>query len=145
MYCVAEVGKQIIKSPRISNPQILGLIPLLQNCKFLRMYQLANRKSANFYKILTQFCLKAVLKVVFLHSCMRKFELEHYMLYFSGKKVCICGSYNSANHKNSGSATRKSAKCHNCERSASITNYFSPSIFGFAICGIYLRMASFAV
>jgi hypothetical protein len=35
----------------------------------------------------------------------------------------ICGSFESANHKKSGSTNRKSAKCQICGRFANLTNY----------------------
>jgi hypothetical protein len=46
-----------------------------------------------------------------------------------------CGSFKSANHKKSGSENRKSTKSHICGRSANLTNYLSPQIYGIS----YLR------
>ncbi len=43
--------------------------------------------------------------------------------------------------KNIGSANGESAKCQ--LRSANLTNYLSPQICGFAICGTYLRTTHF--
>ncbi len=43
--------------------------------------------------------------------------------------------FGSANRKNIGYANRKSANCHICRRSANVTNFVSPQICGFAICG----------
>ncbi len=64
---------------------------------------------------------------------------------------CICNEkkyvfadlrkFKSANHKKIWSANRKSAKCHICGMSANLTNYLSPQICEFSICGTYLRTA----
>ncbi len=54
----------------------------------------------------------------------------------------ICGSFKSANHKNLGSANRKSPNI--CGRSANLTNYLIPQICWFAIYGTYLRPPTFA-
>ncbi len=50
-----------------------------------------------------------------------------------------CGRFKSANHKEIGSANRKSAMCHICGKSANPTNYLSHKFadlrFGKLICG----------
>jgi hypothetical protein len=69
--------------------------------------------------------------------------LEHFVR-FVRRKVCICGLAEVLGPlatKEIGSANRKHEKCHNCGKSANITNYFSPQICGFAISGTYLRTA----
>ncbi len=73
-----------------------------------------------------------------------KFELEHFMYVFVRRKVknlLICQvlrpqkKFGSTNRKTIGYANRKSANCNICRRSANVTNFVSPQICGFAICG----------
>ncbi len=64
--------------------------------------------------------------------------------------ICVCfnsakktGSTNrkSVNCKNTGTACSKSANCHICAKFTYLTNFLSPKIEGFAICGTFLRTA----
>jgi hypothetical protein len=75
---------------------------------------------------------------------LKKFELEHVIYVFVRRKVKnlrICKvlspqkNLGLQNGKNIGYANRKSANCHICRRSANVTNFVSPQICGFAICG----------
>jgi hypothetical protein len=47
--------------------------------------------------------------------------------------------------KKIGPTNRKLAKCHIFERSVNFTNYVRPPIWGFAICGTYMRTAHLCI
>ncbi len=96
------------------------LVRKLQIRKFL--WYIHKPQIKKFLEYIAQLCFKAELKVVFLHDF----------------KLCTNLNLSPQITKKIGSANRKSAKCHSCGRSA-ITNFFSPQICGFAICGTYLR------
>ncbi len=145
-----EVGKKNCKSGNswahstIANPHIS------------QVSQSANHKSANFMiylqianlQISTKYCTtlsqnNPKIRLFNRFSSMYKFELEQYSICYicEDKQYVIVDlrKFTSPNHKKIGSANRKSAKCRTCGRSANLTNFLSPQICGFAICGTYLR------
>ncbi len=107
--------------------------------KFLRFASPQIRKSqiCKFPHNTAELCIKVVLKFVFGNVFMQK--LEHSCYICKKKKYLDLRNFRSANHKKIGSANSKSAKCHICGRSANLTNYLSPQMWGIAICETYLR------
>jgi hypothetical protein len=90
----------------------------------------------NFYKIM---------HISFFVVFYVQFDLEHYMLYFVSRKVCICGLAEVLSPqitKRLGPQIANPQKCHICGRSANLTNDLSPQISGYTICGTYLPTAN---
>jgi hypothetical protein len=112
-------------SPQIENPLIFMIIRKSKICKFPHNT--------------AELCIKVVLKFVFGNVFMQKFELEHSCYICKEKKYLDLRNFRSGNHKKNGPANSKSAKCHICGRSANLTSYLSPQMWGITICETYLR------
>ncbi len=144
-----------LKSENLAHPQILDSFRFRKSANLLgmpvcksqiRIFLWLIRKSqiCKFLQNNAQFCLKAVLKVVFLHN---------FLLSTNFNWSLICYICNDEEHvfadlrkflspeiaQKIGSANRKSAKGHICVRTENITNYLFPPFCGFANCGTYLR------
>ncbi len=133
-------GQRWTASPQVRKSQILGTIPLWQIREFLWCANPKNPQIRTFHKILHNSVSKQSLySRLCKHFFMYTFEIEHNMLYFVRKKAYACGLVKvlcPQITKNTDSANRKSAKCHNFGRSANQTSYLSPQFCWFAIAGL---------
>ncbi len=117
----------------------LGIIPLWQIRKFL----IINRQIGN-PQISTKYCTALSQNSLNKHFTNLNYFRALYTIYIREKiwYLRICGLAEVLNPQiwiKIGPAYCKSAKCHICVRFANLTNYLSPKICGYAICGIYLR------
>jgi hypothetical protein len=102
--------------PRIANPQILWIIPLLQIRKFLRIarQQIANPQIFMINLQITNVCQSANGKSANFFTMEQNDDpfSPFLALQILIRAMWICGSFKSA--KKIGSANRKSANCHIC-------------------------------
>ncbi len=156
IQCTCTIGGQttFFWSPQITNPQVLGLIPLTQIHKFPRCSSKI-KKSANFlwfvrqslihqfWQNTAQLCLKTVLKVAYLNNAQIGIRAL-FAMFLRGKSLYLWTwwSFKSANHKKDWVHKLQTHKVSHLRTGCNYNIFFKSAnlqIYLFAICGTYLQ------
>ncbi len=127
--------------PQIANCKSANFVAEpVHKLQIRKFYTVRQRKFNMFFKTIKK-------STAGLFGRWEKLELEHFSYVFLSRKIKNflqnCGSFKSAKNlgqqilnpriaKNIGSSNCKSANCHTCGRSANVTNFVSPQIWGFS-------------